>query len=124
MTCYWPESLKKTMLTRDIQKHLRTNGIDLPFQYRNVDYFTLWKYLSMNDSITFTLSADIDDPTLKLIPLGGLSYPFIVAWKKSEAKRLEPYMERLVAHLKMATGGDSGRKTSSPVRSNKNTNIH
>lgn len=123
LTCYWPESLKKTMLTRDIQKHLRTNGIDLSFQFRKVDYYTLRKYLTMNDSITFTLTGEIDDPALKLIPLGGLSYPFIVAWKKSEAKRLEPYMERLVALLKIMTGGDYGKKASSPVRANKNTNI-
>ena len=69
----------------------------MQFQYRNVDYFTLRKYLHVDESIIFTLSGYVDNPTLKLLPLGGITYPFIIAWRKSETKRLEPYTERLVA---------------------------
>ena len=97
LTCYWPNSLNKSMLTRDIQRFLRANHVNMQFQYRNVDYFTLRKSLHVDESIIFTLSGYVDNPTLKLLPLGGITYPFIIAWRKSETKRLEPYTERLVA---------------------------
>ncbi|MCC8024999.1 MAG: LysR family transcriptional regulator [Clostridium sp.] len=97
MTCYWQEILSKTTLTKDIQRYLRAKNVSIKFQYRNVDYFTLRKYLRVDDSLIFTFSEYIDDPTLRLLPLGGITYPFIIAWKKTDSKRLECYTERLAA---------------------------
>lgn len=95
LTCFWPSSLKNSIFTKDILKYLRTNNIDLTLEFRDVDYYTLRRYLQVHDGITLTLAQTLDNPMLKLIPLGELSYPFIIAWRKSESKQLERYTERL-----------------------------
>ena len=97
LVCFWPMSLKDSLITRDIQKLLRERGIDLQFDFRDIDYYTLRKYLKIYNGVTLSLNSTLDDTTFKLHHLGGLSYPCIAAWKKSDGKRLEHYVERLVA---------------------------
>lgn len=97
LVCFWPMSLKDSMITRDIQKFLRENGIDMQFDFRDIDYYTIRKYLKIYNGVTLSLNNTLDDTSFKLHHLGGLSYPCIAAWKKSDGKRLERYVEKLVA---------------------------
>lgn len=97
LTCYWPSSLKNTLFTKDILRFVHSQGIRLMLEIRDVDYFTLRRYLHVSDCVTLSLSRSLDDPLLKLLPLGGLTYPFIIAWKSSKTKELERFVDRFVA---------------------------
>ncbi len=97
LVCFWPMTLKDSLITRDIQKLLRERGIDLQFDFRDSDYYTIRKYLKIYNGVTLSLNNALDDTSFRLHHLGGLSYPCIAAWKKSDGKRLEHYVERLVS---------------------------
>lgn len=100
LVCFWPMSLKDTQITRDIHKFLKENEIDMQLDFRDIDYYTIRKYLKIYNGVTLSLNNTLDDKSFRLHHLGGLSYPCIAAWKKSDGKRLERYVEKLVAIAK------------------------
>ena len=100
LVCFWPMSLKDTQITRDIHKFLKENDINMQLDFRDIDYYTIRKYLKIYNGVTLSLNNSLDDKSFRLHHLGGLSYPCIAAWKKCDGKRLERYVEKLVAITK------------------------
>lgn len=98
VTCYFPSYLQKSKFVKGIQKLCQANGSNLIWRFQNVDYFLIRKFLDIDtESITFSLSQAMENASnLKRFPLTGLEYPFIVAWKKTETKRFEKYISRLI----------------------------
>lgn len=90
-----PESLKNTRNEKDLKNICKKYGIHVSWEYRAVDFYTLRKYLNDTNCCIMTFIDSVEDPTLKLLPLGGLSYPAIVAWKKSNLPQVERYINEL-----------------------------
>lgn len=93
---FWPTSFKNTYHTKDLQRLFKSYAVHIIWDYCDIDYYTLRRYLFIERSFTITLSQTVDDPTMKIYPLGGLSYPLIIAWKKTNTKRFEQYTDNVL----------------------------
>lgn len=97
--CYWPAVLRKTKNLRDIQACFSKQGVDVVWEYKDVDYYTLRRYLYEEESFLLTYSAVVEDSSMKLCPLGGISYPVVVAWRREKSARLADYTAWLCGEL-------------------------
>lgn len=97
--CYWPTCLRETQNLKDIQSYFREQGVHVEWKYKDVDYYTLRRYLYEENSFLLTYSRNVEDSSLKLYPLGGVSYPVIAVWRAKDTVRLAEYTAWMTAAL-------------------------
>lgn len=98
-TCFWPSSFKNTAHTKDLQKLFSEKNVNLNWEYHDVDFFTLRRYLYGEKQMTLTFSPEMDDSNYKLLALSGISYPLIIAWN-SQNEINDRYVNKLLTITK------------------------
>ena len=99
-TSYYSAYQRNTKIQNEHEEFFLKQGVHIHWVSKNLDFFTLRRYLDTGKSCFLTYSTIMEDTVLKTYILGGITKPLAVIWKKRKKNNIEVYAEELASIIK------------------------